>query len=77
VTSSSDPLGGAEAIAWRISSKSGGDQPNCVEAGPYLDASGRVAVRNSQDRGGPVVVYTRSEWEAFVAGVKEGEFDFS
>lgn len=76
MTSSSDPLGG-EAIGWRKSSKSGGDQPNCVEAGPYLDASGRVAVRHSKDRGGPMVVYTRSEWDAFVAGVKEGEFDFN
>jgi len=24
-----------------------------------------------------VIVYSRAEWEAFVGGVKDGEFDFS
>jgi Domain of unknown function (DUF397) len=64
-------------VAWRISSTSGGDQASCVEAGPYLDDTGRVAVRNSNDRQGPVVNYTQAEWTAFIAGVKRGEFDFN
>ena len=63
-------------VAWRISSASGGSEASCVEAGPYLDGSGQVAVRNSNDRQGPVVTYTRAEWTAFLAGVKRGEFDF-
>jgi hypothetical protein len=63
-------------VAWRISSKSGGSEASCVEAGPYLDGSGRVAVRNSNDRHGPVVTYTQAEWIAFLAGVRQGEFDF-
>ncbi|MGH3737713.1 MAG: DUF397 domain-containing protein [Micromonosporaceae bacterium] len=64
-------------VAWRISSRSGdGGGGSCVEAGPVLDGSGRVAVRHSKHREhGPVIVYTRDEWAAFVAGVKDGEFD--
>jgi hypothetical protein len=32
-------------------------------------------MRDSKDRSGPVLVFTRSEWQAFVDGVKSGEFD--
>jgi len=34
-----------------------------------------IGVRDSKDPSGPVLVFTRSEWQAFVAGVKTGEFD--
>ncbi len=64
-------------VAWHISTWSDGNGGSCVEAGPLADGSGRVAVRHSRDRGGPVVVYTRAEWEAFLAGVRGGEFDFA
>ncbi|MEU1737237.1 DUF397 domain-containing protein [Streptosporangium sp. NPDC020145] len=64
-------------VAWHISTKSsenlGG---SCVEAGPLLDGSGRVAVRHSHRPDGEVIVYSRGEWEAFIGGVKDGEFDF-
>ncbi|GGM86159.1 hypothetical protein GCM10010106_36540 [Thermopolyspora flexuosa] len=63
-------------VAWRISSYSASGGSNCVEAGPVLDGSGRVAVRHSKNPGGPVIVFTRAEWEAFLAGVRNGEFDF-
>ncbi|WP_433240994.1 DUF397 domain-containing protein [Streptosporangium sp. CA-135522] len=43
---------------------------------PLADGSGRAAVRHSHHPDGEVVVYTRAEWEAFVGGVKDGEFDF-
>lgn len=64
------------SVAWRISSRSGSGGGNCVEAGPLADGTGRVAVRHSKHPDGPVIVYTRSEWEAFIAGVKDHEFDF-
>jgi hypothetical protein len=34
-----------------------------------------VRVRDSKDPDGPVLKFTGPEWDAFVAGVKDGEFD--
>ncbi|MDG4829164.1 DUF397 domain-containing protein [Solwaraspora sp. WMMD1047] len=64
------------AVAWHISTRSADTGANCVEAGPLADGSGRVAVRHSKSPDAATIVYTRGEWEAFVAGVKDGEFDF-
>lgn len=36
---------------------------------------GAVAMRNSAEPEGPVLRYTAAEWEAFVLGAKDGEFD--
>jgi hypothetical protein len=65
-------------IVWRKSrhSGSGGNGGSCVDVGPVTDGTGRVAIRHSQHADGPVIVYTRTEWEAFTAGVRDGEFDF-
>jgi hypothetical protein len=62
-----DPVG----ATWRKSSRSSG-QGNCLEV---ADASAAIGVRDSKDRSGPVLVFTRSQWRAFVEGVKSGEFD--
>ena len=45
----------------------------CIEVA-HLPGGG-VAVRDSKDRSKAPHVYTRREWEAFVIGVKNGEFD--
>lgn len=63
-------------VAWRVSTWSEAASGSCVEAGPVLDGSGRVAVRHSKTPDGEVIVYTRAEWQAFLAGAKDGEFDF-
>lgn len=56
--------------AWRKSSRS---QYNaCVEV---CFAGERIPVRNSRDPDGPVLEFTAREWDAFVEGVKLGEFD--
>ena len=34
-----------------------------------------ISVRSSFDPDGPVLSFTREEWAAFVAGVRNGEFD--
>lgn len=47
---------------------------NCVEAAVLPD--GTVALRDSKDRNKPPHIFTAEEWEAFVAGVKDGDFDF-
>ncbi|WP_432905135.1 DUF397 domain-containing protein [Micromonospora matsumotoense] len=64
-------------VAWHISTRSPDNGGNCVEAGPLLDGSGRVAVRHSKARDAATIVYTAAEWAAFVGGVKDGEFDFT
>jgi hypothetical protein len=38
-------------------------------------AGGEIAVRNSRYPSGPALIYTRAEVEAFMIGVKNGEFD--
>ncbi|WDZ82133.1 DUF397 domain-containing protein [Micromonospora cathayae] len=50
---------------WHTSTRSSGNG-NCVEVAG-VDA--RVAVRDSKDRGGPVLAFDRSAWHAFVAGI--------
>lgn len=61
-------------VAWHISSRSDSNGGSCVEAGPVLDGSGRVAVRDSKDRAAATLVYPADGWTAFVLGVKGGEF---
>lgn len=34
-----------------------------------------IQVRDSKNPDGPVLEYTCPEWEAFLGGVKDGEFD--
>jgi hypothetical protein len=43
-----------------------------VEAGPVLDGSGRVAVRDTYDRQGPVLLYPSTGWTAFVSAIRSG-----
>jgi hypothetical protein len=62
----------AHAI-WYKSSYSNGSGGNCVEQAKL--PGGRRAVRDSKDPDGPVLIFTASEWAAFVAGVKAGEFE--
>ncbi|MBT8227476.1 MAG: DUF397 domain-containing protein [Dactylosporangium sp.] len=64
-------------VAWRTSTRSENVGGSCVEAGPLLDGSGRVAVRHSHHPKGMAIVYTPQEWRAFLDGVQAGEFDFS
>lgn len=58
---------------WRKSRHSGSNGGNCVEVA--ANVPGVVAVRDSKAPGGPELVFTPAEWEAFTAGVKHGEFD--
>jgi hypothetical protein len=47
---------------------------SCVEIGRLLPD--RIGVRDTKDDGkGLVLVFTASEWSAFIAGAKAGQFD--
>jgi len=62
-------LTGARWIRSRRSGPTGG---NCVEVA-FL-AGGEIAMRNSRHPQGPALIFTRSEWDAFLGGAKDGEF---
>jgi hypothetical protein len=61
-----------EPGAWRVSSFSGGG--DCVE---WKVGGGIVEVRDSKNSSSASLVFTRSEWLAFVDGVKAGEADLT
>ncbi|MEU7768380.1 DUF397 domain-containing protein [Nocardia sp. NPDC049190] len=57
---------------WRKSTRSSATK-DCIEVA-FLGV-GMVGVRDSKNPTGPALVFTPSEWEAFTAGVVDGEFD--
>jgi hypothetical protein len=59
-------------VRWRKSTVSN-PSGNCVELAEL--PGGSIAVRNSRSPDGPVLVYTRAEIGAFLAGIRAGEFD--
>ena len=59
------------SLNWQKSSLC--ESAQCVEVAALPD--GGVAVRDSkQGEQGPVLHYTREEWQAFVCGVARGDF---
>ena len=46
---------------------------NCVEIASLPD--GQIGVRNSRDAEGAVLRFTSDEWQAFIGGAHNGEFD--
>lgn len=56
---------------WRISSHSSGTG-SCVELAAL--PAGHVAVRDSTDRTRPALVFDSAEWQAFKAGMSDGQF---
>jgi hypothetical protein len=57
---------------WIRSRHSGPTGGNCVEVAFLAD--GQIAMRNSRHPRGPALIFTRSEWDAFLGGAKDGEF---
>jgi len=55
---------------WRKSTASA--STNCVEVSALGNS---ILVRNTKDRSGPTVAFTTEEWNAFIIGVRDGEFD--
>ena len=63
--------GNCVEVRWQKSSHSG-PNGNCVEA--RASAPGRVAIRDSKDKAGPRLTVNDRAWDAFVRGIKRGEF---
>lgn len=57
---------------WFKSSFSSGNTDNCIEA--YFDGE-TVSIRDTKDRDGGTLAFTHKEWAAFVAGVRNNEFE--
>jgi hypothetical protein len=59
---------------WRKSSRSGGENGNCIEV---TFAQPAVAIRDSKNPNGPTLVLPTAGWDAFQHGVKNGTFDLT
>ncbi|GIH89994.1 hypothetical protein Psi01_06240 [Planobispora siamensis] len=55
-------------IKWRISSKC--NNGNCVEVASL--PGGLVGMRDNKEAGGPVLQFTRKEWQDFINDIKQG-----
>jgi hypothetical protein len=51
---------------WRKSSYSGGDTGSCVE----VAAAGAVLIRDTTDRGGPMLSVSAAAWRSFLSGIR-------
>ena len=63
------------APIFRKSNRSG-NGGNCVEVATNLvDVTGEIHVRDSKNPEAGVQVYSKPEWDAFIGGVRDGDFD--
>jgi hypothetical protein len=58
---------GNRALSWRTSSYSGNNGGNCVE----VAAPDAVLVRDTKDRDGGTLAFTRDAWAAFAARIRQ------
>jgi hypothetical protein len=59
---------------WKKSSYSGNTDNSCVEARRVDEG---VEVRHSLMPDAGAIIYTNAEWDAFLKGAKDGEFDLN
>jgi len=60
------------SAVWFKSTRSDSNGGQCVEV---AKTDTGMAVRDSKNPTGSVLFFTPAEWDAFVGGVKDGEFD--
>jgi hypothetical protein len=63
----------AAADNWHKATFSGGANGGCVEVGTIPGYFGVRDTKLGEDS--PVLAFTPTEWQAFLAGVRAGEFD--
>jgi hypothetical protein len=59
------------SLAW-LKAQSSTVNGQCVEVASVV---GKIAIRDSKDPDGPILVYTPTEFRAFLEGARNGEFD--
>jgi hypothetical protein len=59
------------SLTW-LKAQLSGANGQCVEIASTAD---KVAIRDSKDPGGPILIYTFAEFKAFLHGARNGEFD--
>lgn len=66
-------VSGAEraSLVW-IKAQASTSYGQCVQV---ASARGGVAMRDSKDPDGPILLYTRTEFKAFLDGARNGDFD--
>ncbi len=64
-----DPAEFAPDLVWRRSSASGQANNACVE---LAATSGTVLVRDSKNRAGRILRFSRAEWREFLTGLPAG-----
>jgi hypothetical protein len=57
-------------VVWRRTARC--NNGDCVEVAFTHD---EVGIRSSTDQQGPMLMFSRAEWTAFLHGVRGGEFD--
>ena len=58
-------------LSW-LKAKSSSHNGQCMEIASTTD---KIALRDSKDPNGPILVYTPAEFKAFLDGARNGEFD--
>jgi hypothetical protein len=59
------------ALSW-VKARASTYNGQCVE---IASAPGKIAIRDSKNPTGPILVYTPAEFKAFLISVRNGEFD--
>ena len=68
ITLTDEEIAGLSWVKAQFSSINGA----CIE---IASTPGKIAIRDSKDPGGPILVYTPLEFRAFLDGARNGEFD--
>jgi hypothetical protein len=58
-------------LAW-VKAQASSHNGQCVE---IASTAGKIALRDSKDPDGPILIYTPTEFRTFLKGARNGEFD--